>query len=558
MSNTEEGVHLRKYLTGIIGNAPFGIVTLSVDLEVGIINANAVQLLGFKNRQPESLVDCKHESLLAHAPKLLDEFNQILNSHKKRQLDLFKISINQYTVNIKIRELFNGTLIIIEDITKQAELEKRLLDQATHDSLTKLYNRQEFEDCTEKYIKKAYEHKLPGAIIFIDLDRFKPVNDTAGHAAGDELLIRVANILRKHIRERDILARIGGDEFAILLEDCPLSAADKIANLMRKDIDKFTFVFGEHSFNIGMSAGIAAISDNNKKLSDVITAADNACQIAKNEGRNRIHVASLDEHEYQQHQQQIAWLPKINKAINSNEFILFAQEIRALETTSNDKHYELLIRLKNKDGSITSPNAFIPAAERYDLMPKIDRCVLEMAFANMQRHTSYSINLSGQSASDITLGDFILDLQKTYNINAEKITLEITETAAIQNIEKFMALMSRLKRAGFKFSLDDFGSGLSSFTYLKTMPVDYLKIDGSFVKEIVTDSTAYAMVKSINEVGHTMGLKTIAEFVESAEILSRLKEIGVDYAQGYHLHKPQDLIEINTPSSIVALKRIKK
>jgi len=541
MDEYAESTHLRKYLTGIIGNAPFGIVTFSVNHEVGIINADAMKLLGFENSNPDDLIDADYNDTFINAPSVIAIFERLIRTGEKFEADIQDINVNLHKINIKIRELFNGALIIIEDVTKQAKLEKQLRYQASHDSLTDLGNRQDFEDCVETYIYKAIEHNLPGAVIFIDLDRFKPINDIAGHSAGDEVLKRVAIILLSNVRERDIVARIGGDEFAVLLTDCRLNIAEKIAESIRKAVDEMIFIYDEQSFKIGISAGISLINRTNNKLSNIINAADNACQIAKNQGRNQIHVASSETGEYIQHKQQVAWLPKITKALQLNQFTLYAQEIRAINSDSNEKHYELLIRLINKDGSITLPNAFIPPAERYDLMPQIDRWVIECAFSNIDRNTNYSINLSGLSTCDTGIGDYIESLQKIHCIDAKRITFEITETAAIQNIEKCLTLINHLKTLGFQFSLDDFGSGLSSFSYLKNLNIDYLKIDGSFVKEIVNEPTSYAMVKSINEVGHVMGLKTIAEFVENKEIFLKLKEIGVDYAQGYYIHKPEQL-----------------
>ena len=545
MDNYTETTHSRKYLTGIIGNAPFGIITFSVNHEVGIINADAIKLLGFENSEPDDLIDASYKDAFVNVPKIIYLFQNLISTGKKFEADFHGIEINLRKLNIKIRELFNGSLIIIENVTKQAKLEKQLRYQASHDSLTNLGNRRDFEDCVQTYIHKAVEHNLPGAVIFIDLDRFKPINDIAGHAAGDELLKRVAIILLSNVRDRDIVARIGGDEFAILLTDCPLNIAERIAEPIRKAIDEMIFIYEENSFKIGISAGISCINRENCKLSNIINSADNACQIAKNQGRNQIHVASTETGEYKLHKQQVAWLPKITKALQLKQFTLFIQEISEIKARSSKKHFEILIRLKNTDGSFTLPHIFIPPAERYDLMPQIDRWVIECAFSNIDKNNNYSINLSGLSTCDSGLADYIESLQKIHQIDASSITFEITETAAIQNIEKCLKLISRLKSLGFQFSLDDFGSGLSSFSYLKNLTIDFLKIDGSFVKEIVNDPTSYAMVKSINEVGHTMGLKTIAEFVENKEILGKLEEIGVDYAQGYYIHKPEQLQSID-------------
>lgn len=557
----DESVHLRKYLTGIIGNAPFGIVTLSAKHEVGIINSRATHFLGFGSDDPEALIDANYIDVFTHIPELRNALESGFSSRSKLEIDLSRVVINAYVINIKVRELFNGFLVIIEDITKQAELENMLRHQATHDSLTSLGNRQEFENRVEQCLVKAIKHKLPGAILFIDLDRFKPINDTAGHAAGDELLRRISSLLLGKIRSRDMLARIGGDEFAVLLADCPLKVAEQIAESMRSAVEKLIFVYEKHSFKVGLSIGLAPFCRADDTLSNVVNAADNACQIAKNEGRNRVHVAQPDQGEYEQHQQQVQWLPKINQALADNQFVLFAQEIMPLNTHNTqaaEKHYEILLRLLDEEGKMVSPAVFMPPAERYDLMPQVDRWVLAEAFASMQPDTSYSINLSGQSVSDEKLVPYINTLQKKHHVDASKISFEITETASIQNIDQCMVLIKELKKKGYLFSLDDFGSGLSSFSYLKNMPVDFLKIDGSFVKDIATDSTSYAMVKSINEVGHTMGIKTIAEFVEDKKILAKLHEIGVDYAQGYHVHKPQPLNEIVSAvvSSVLPLKRI--
>lgn len=541
MDDYAETTHLRKYLTGIIGNAPFGIITFSVNYEVGIVNAEAIQLLGFENSKPDDLIDVNFKDVFINIPEIIAIFQSFIRSGDKFKADLHEVTINSRSVNIRIRELFNGSLIIIEDVTKQAKLEKQLRYQASHDSLTNLGNRQDFEERVETYICKAVKHNLPGAVIFIDLDRFKPVNDIAGHAAGDELLKRVAAILSSHVRSRDIVARIGGDEFAILLADCPIRSAEKIAEAIRKSIDEMIFIYEEYSFKVGISAGISCINRENCKLSNIINSADNACQIAKNQGRNQIHIAFSEMGEYKQHKQQVAWLPKINKALEMNQFTLFVQEIAGINDNVGIKHYEILIRLVNQDGSLVSPHAFIPAAERYDLMPQIDRWVIECAFSNIDKNTNYSINLSGLSTCDASLATYIESLQKIHCIDASRITFEITETAAIQNIDKCLILIAYLKKLGFRFSLDDFGSGLSSFSYLKNLTIDYLKIDGSFIKEIVNESTSYAMVKSINEIAHVMGLKTIAEFVENKEILTKLEEIGVDYVQGYYIHKPEQL-----------------
>lgn len=430
-------------------------------------------------------------------------------------------------------------------VTKYKHSQSKLRYEAEHDNLTSLANRQQFQKRAKKAIRKAVKHSLPGAVMFIDLDRFKPINDTAGHAAGDELLKRISDILMSQIRSRDLIARMGGDEFGVLLEDCPINKAQQIAENMRKEVDELIFIYNDSSFRASLSVGITSFGQFGDKVSNVVDTADLSCQIAKNNGRNQVHTADQNKTEYAKHQQEVSWLPQIEKALITNSFVLFAQEISYLGEQKGNKHYELLIRLQNEDGSILAPGVFLPTAERYDLMPQIDRWVLETAFKSVQPLIDYSVNLSGQSMSDNNLASYIEDLVDKYDVDTQRFTLEITETAAIQNFEQCMQLINRLKAIGFKFSLDDFGSGLSSFSYLKNMPVDFLKIDGSFVKEIATDSTSYAMVKSINEIGKTMGIKTIGEFVEDQNILAKLQEIGVDFGQGYHIHKPEPISQIS-------------
>jgi EAL domain-containing protein (putative c-di-GMP-specific phosphodiesterase class I) len=325
------------------------------------------------------------------------------------------------------------------------------------------------------------------------------------------------------------------------LKNCTLKEGQRIAENIRKDINDLAFIYDDKMFDIGVSMGVAVINGNNDQFEEIIIAAENGCQMAKRDGRNRIHVIDASKEEYQTHIDQINWLSKLSNAITNNDFILYGQKIAPINGDLSNKHYELLIRLKNADGTISFPDSFIPAAERYDLMPIIDRWVLEAAFSLAKSDTSYSINLSGQSLIDDSLPSFIESLLDKYKVEANNITLEITETAAIQNIQTCIKLINRLKIKGIKFSLDDFGSGLSSFTYLKNLPIDFLKIDGSFIKDIASDAISYAMVKSINELGHLMHIKTIAEYVENKEILIKLKEIGVDYVQGYYIHKPAQM-----------------
>lgn len=449
------------------------------------------------------------------------------------------------------------------DITerKQAEealreSEKRLAWQSRHDVLTGLVNRWEFEQRLEQALTSAKTHNQQHSLCFLDLDQFKIVNDTCGHAAGDELLRQVTALLQKQVRATDTLARLGGDEFGLLLNKCPLIQSMRIANALRQSLQEFRFGWQDKTFTIGVSIGLVAIDADALNLSSVLSAADAACYAAKNAGRNRVHLYEADDQELAIGHGQMRWISRLTKALQDNSFCLYYQPIVPLaQAQSKGEHYEILLRLQDETGKLVPPMAFIPAAERYNLMHIIDRWVISTFFASLSQHyqeawqcckepgcsSMYTINLSGASINDDSFVDF-LDQQFTlYSVPPQVICFEITETLAITNLSKAGNLIRQLKHIGCSFALDDFGSGMSSFAYLKNLPVDYLKIDGEFIKDIVDDPTDLALTKAINQVGHAMGIQTIAEFVENDSILEKITALGVDYAQGYGIAKPQPL-----------------
>ncbi len=444
----------------------------------------------------------------------------------------------------------NGTtkvLIFCEDITATRRLSEQLGYQASHDALTGLINRREFERRTERLLLTVRQDQTEHALCFMDIDQFKVVNDTCGHTAGDELLRQLSKILQKIVRHSDTLARLGGDEFGVLMEHCTLEHARRVATSLRKAIQDHQFVWEEHSFKVGVSIGLVPITDTTSNLTELLKQADAACYMAKEMGRNRIHVYHKEDQDLAQRHGEMQWVARINQAIEDNRFCLYAQSIVPLDG-GTDKHYEFLIRMKDEKGAIIAPGAFLPAAERYDLISKLDRWVIGETFSLLAANPAFleqinfcSINLSGQSLTDPEILEFIITQLDKLGTQGNKICFEITETAAISNLNMAMKFISTLKGLRCRFALDDFGSGLSSFAYLKNLPVDYLKIDGMFVKNIVNDPIDRAMVKSINEIGQVMGMKTIAEFVENNEIKDKLKAIGVDYAQGYAIGKPQPL-----------------
>jgi len=443
----------------------------------------------------------------------------------------------------------HGTLIrtigTLQDISEHKQIEEQLSFQASHDALTGLVNRLEFERRSERLLSTIGQDKAEHALCFMDLDQFKVVNDTCGHTAGDELLRQLSKVLNHEVRKRDTLARLGGDEFGVLMEHCSLEHAKRVARTLQKAVQDYQFSWEEHTFKIGVSIGLVAITETTPGLSELMKQADAACYMAKDMGRNRIHVYHDEDETLAQRHGEMQWVTRIHKALEEDKFCLYAQPIVPLDSRT-DIHYELLIRMKGEKGELIPPGAFLPAAERYNLMAQLDHWVIKSAFALLIENPRFleqinfiSINLSGQSLTENNVLDFIIMQLDESGIDGTKICFEITETAAISNLSTATKFISTLKGLGCRFALDDFGSGLSSFGYLKNLSVDYLKIDGMFVKDIVDDPIDRAMVKSINEIGQVMGMQTIAEFVENDEIKDMLREIGVNYAQGYGIGKPQ-------------------
>ena len=440
---------------------------------------------------------------------------------------------------------------IQEDITENRRVTNEINYQASHDLLTGLINRREFEKRLGRSIQDAVERNTEHVFCFFDLDRFKIVNDTSGHPAGDELLRQIANLTRNSIRQRDTLARFGGDEFGILMESCSLAKAEHIAEKIRNMIEHFVFSWEDKSFSIGVSIGLVSITNQTKDITEAFKQADAACYSAKDTGRNRVCIYRESSHALSTRKNELDWANDTIAAIQENRLQLFAQVITPIGKTKNNKlRYEILVRQFSPDGKQISPAQFLPALERYSLAVQLDIWVITTAFGFLHNHKDklidieyFSINLSGQSLADKKVHALIVQLLTSKLVPAEKIVFEITETVAIANISEAVHFISTLKQHGCRFALDDFGSGMSSFAYLKKLPVDFLKIDGFFVKDIVDDPIDYAMVKSINEVGHIMGLETIAEFVENDAILEKLKAINVDCAQGYGLGKPQPIAD---------------
>lgn len=419
---------------------------------------------------------------------------------------------------------------------------------AYHDSLTGLTNRHEFERRISHLLTDVNHLEQQNVLLYIDLDQFKIINDTCGHVAGDELLKQLATVLGQPIRSDDTLARLGGDEFGVLLLNCQTEQAEAIAGKILDAIKDYKFVWEGKTFSLGASIGLVQFNGLlYKDMSSILSAADMSCYAAKDLGRNRVHVYDQNEVSMLKRQGEMQWVSRINEALEAERFTLYWQKIIPLQSKSSNYHLEFLIRMLGEQGELIYPGAFIPAAERYNLASQIDHWVIKQAFhtlASMQREANppalIFINLSGSSLSDDTLFRFIRKQIKHTGITPSSVCFEITETAAISNLGAAVAFIEEIRHEGFKFALDDFGAGLSSFSYLKTIPVDFLKVDGGFIRDMLDDPMDAAIVESINRIGRVAGLKTIAEFVETSEILHRLVEMGFDYAQGYVIHVPEE------------------
>lgn len=459
-----------------------------------------------------------------------------------------------------------GAVLIFRDITEMHALSHELRLHASHDSLTGLLNRREFEVRLGEAIHDARENGTEHVLCFLDLDMFKIVNDTCGHIAGDELLRQISTILVSSIRKSDVVARLGGDEFGLLMHNCTLDMAREVCDKIRSKIKNNRFVWEDSSFDIGVSAGIVPITEMAGNTHEVLREVDSAVYEAKDRGRNRICVHDHDAVNLDRRQGEISWIQTINHALERDRLKLYYQEIKSLQDPmAASSHAELLLRMLDEENNIISPMSFLPAAERFHLMPVIDRWVIHKAFVELARLKSkdlhikhFNINLSGQSLSDQDLLDYIRAELAVSSTSANDICFEITETAAISNLSAASTLIDELRKIGFRFALDDFGSGLSSFGYLKNLKVDYLKIDGTFIRDIATDTADHAMVRSINQVAHVMGIQTVAEYIESIDISVMAAGIGIDYGQGIYLAEVKPLDELFTSKDTRSNLRIVK
>ncbi len=420
---------------------------------------------------------------------------------------------------------------------------------AKHDSLTGLYNRVEFNRVLKRIVKSAKNQKRKHALMFLDLDQFKVINDTAGHLAGDEMIKQISTLLLKTVEPGETLARLGGDEFGFLIENCTNAQAQLKAEKLLSLIDKFHFPWDDKLFTVTASIGIVIINRETISYIEAQKNVDIACYTAKNAGRNRIHLYQGQDDKLLKQNAEMQWVPKLTKALENDLFCLYAQPIKPTSNKANHIHYEILVRL-NDNNEIILPGVFLPPAERYNLITKIDTWIISHTFQWLSKHihsfhsrTHFSINLSGQSLGDDTILNLIISLLEDNLVDGSRVHFEVTETMAISNLQSANDFINKIKKFGCKFSLDDFGSGLSSLSYLKNLDVDILKVDGVFIRDILDDPIDEEMVSSINNIGHVMGMKTVAEYVENEETANKLIKMGFNYLQGNYIGIPRPIDE---------------
>ncbi|MHB8494220.1 MAG: EAL domain-containing protein [Casimicrobiaceae bacterium] len=441
-----------------------------------------------------------------------------------------------------------GAVLVIQDMSRERRYAAQLSNLASHDALTGLLNRREFEQRVRAIVDRPADDGAQHAVLYLDLDQFKVVNDTGGHAAGDELLRQIGALLRPKLREGDVLARLGGDEFGVLLPHCPPAPALRIAEALRKSIVDFRFAWRNRAFTIGVSIGLVNLADAPHTLASVLSAADAACYLAKDKGRNRVQVYRPEDSEVTLRRGEMEWVNRIHRALAEDRLCLYAQPMQALHAPAGEaRHHELLVRLMDERGELIPAIEFIPAAERYHLMPTIDRWVIRSAFRVLAerlaadsalRACTYAINVSGASIGDDQFLDYVRENFSRFSIPHSMICFEITETTAVTSLSRAEQFIGALRAPGCRFALDDFGVGVSSFTYLKRLPVDYLKIDGSFVRNMLQDPVDAAMVEAIHRIGRVMGKQTIAESVETSATLEAVRRAGIDMAQGHAIAVP--------------------
>lgn len=546
-----------------------GVITLDPAGKITFVNPAAARMLGC---EPEQTLGHPWQEIFALQDEttgkgLTDLHNTAAEKAGEGAIEAILITAEgqQIAVHFSIAHIENegaqsGSVLTFRDMHKERELRRNLAWRASRDELTGLLNRAEFHRSLQATLASAEGGSQHHCLLYLDLDEFKVINDTCGHQAGDEVLKQISAGLRTHLRESDIIARLGGDEFGVILRDCTRDKGISVAEGLIDTINDLRFSFRDKVFHVGASIGLVSVTNQTRNLEDLLSTVDAACYAAKEQGRNRVYAGTVGTDKISRRMDEMRQASHIRQALKEGRLILYRQSIASSKQPTEPHHFEVLVRMLDTDGNLVVPGAFIPVAERHGMMGDIDRWIIEHLFdiegdrlrrwaatSGDSKHFLYSINLSATSLTDPDFLEFVTGLFRQYEIPPESIAFEITETQAITHLDKAAFLIQSLRQIGCQFLLDDFGSGMSSFGYLKKLPVDYLKIDGLFVRDILKDPIDRAMVNMINDIGHIMNLTTVAEFVENDDVLRELQELGVDLVQGFGISRPEP---IETPPLI--------
>lgn len=553
----------RELLRAYIDSANDGIFVVCDEMKFLVANRLLASWLGIPEEvlvlHGQRIPILQYLGIESSAELFRDQFQQVLAGQSVQfELEIAPLHAEPRWTEISMNRVGIDELMVIgvmRDITERKHLIETMRHYASHDDLTGLFNRREFQHQLNTLFEDTDHNALPHVLMYIDLDQFKIVNDTCGHQAGDELMRQVAAHIKSNVPSGNTLARLGGDEFGVLIRYCGIDHALAVAEAIRDRISAFEFHWKDRTFRISTCIGVCVIDDRHESPEAVMSAADAACYVAKDKGRNRVQLYFGGD-DCTRKRTEMAWIPRIEQAIREDRLELHYQKIIALDAPGREScaYIEMLLRMIDESGNLITPSAFFPAAEHYSMMPAIDRWVVEQLLIKQphrwmelgnQAATGNSgpvhcgINLSGASINDDEFMAFLNDTLNKTRVPHSAICFEITETVAISNLARATEVMSKLKEKGCRFALDDFGKGMSSFGYLRSLPVDYLKIDGALISSIMEDNIALTMVEAISHIAHAMEIETIAEFVENDEVLNRLRAIGVDYAQGIGIHSPE-------------------